>query len=55
MLLVLLFFNAVLDGDQPVAVEGQELAWVHPEDLRSYPTPPADAELIDLLSGDLGS
>lgn len=55
MLLVLLFYNALLEGDQPVAVEGQELAWVRAEDLRSFPTPPADAELIDLLTGDLGS
>ncbi len=55
MLLVLLFYNVVLGGDQPVAVEGQELAWVLPEDLCSYPTPPADAELIELLTGDLRS
>lgn len=55
MRLVLLFYNVVLGGDQPVAVEGQELAWVLSEDLRSYPTPPADAELVDLLTGDLWS
>jgi len=55
MRLLLLFFNAVLDGQQPKALEGQEIVWVVPEDLRSYPTPPADAELIELLVGDPGS
>lgn len=35
------------------AREGQQLAWVRPRDMRSYPMPPADepliAHLIDLL------
>lgn len=35
------------------AVEGQELAWVRPNRMRSYPMPPADeplvSHLIDLL------
>lgn len=31
------------------ANEGQELAWVRPRDLRSYPMPPADIPLISIL------
>ncbi|SFT96019.1 (deoxy)nucleoside triphosphate pyrophosphohydrolase [Sedimentitalea nanhaiensis] len=31
------------------ANEGQELAWVRPQDLRSYPMPPADIPLIPIL------
>ncbi len=29
--------------------EGQRLAWVRPNDLRSYPMPPADEPLIPIL------
>jgi 8-oxo-dGTP diphosphatase len=29
--------------------EGQQLKWVHPRDLRSYPMPPADEPLIPPL------
>ena len=50
MRIVLLFYAAALGGSQPRALEGQEIAWVAPEDLPSYPTPPADAELIRLLA-----
>jgi len=50
MRIVLLFFSAILGDFQPTALEGQEIAWVAPEDLPSYPTPPADAELIRLLA-----
>ena len=50
MRLLLLFFNAVLNGQIPKALEGQEIVWVAPEDLRSYPTPPADAVLIELAN-----
>lgn len=32
-----------------VGAEGQELAWVRPERLRSYPMPPADLPLIPHL------
>ncbi|MEO1240245.1 MAG: (deoxy)nucleoside triphosphate pyrophosphohydrolase [Pseudomonadota bacterium] len=31
------------------ANEGQELAWVRPIDLKSYPMPPADEPLIPIL------
>jgi len=34
---------------QPVAQEGQTLAWVRPKDMRSYPMPPADLPLIPIL------
>jgi 8-oxo-dGTP diphosphatase len=33
----------------PVALEGQELAWVRPNKLRDYPMPPADLPLIPHL------
>lgn len=29
--------------------EGQDLAWVRPKDLRTYPMPPADLPLIAIL------
>jgi 8-oxo-dGTP diphosphatase len=34
---------------QPVAREGQTLAWVRPNKLRDYPMPPADIPLIPHL------
>ncbi len=33
----------------PHAREGQKLAWVRAQDLRSYPMPPADIPLIPML------
>ncbi|MDE2384932.1 MAG: 8-oxo-dGTP diphosphatase MutT [Alphaproteobacteria bacterium] len=30
-------------------LEGQEIKWVHPQDLRNYPMPPADLPLIPHL------
>jgi 8-oxo-dGTP diphosphatase len=33
-----------------VPLEGQELRWVRPKDLRNYPTPPADEPLISHLT-----
>lgn len=33
----------------PIAQEGQNLKWVKPIDLYSYPMPPADLPLIDAL------
>ncbi len=55
MRIVLLFFAASLGEARPTAVEGQQIAWVTPEDLPSYPTPPADAELIGILARNLES
>jgi len=46
---LLLFYDAAIGGSDPKPLEGQEIAWVAPEDLRSYATPPADAELVELL------
>ncbi|MCC5954533.1 MAG: 8-oxo-dGTP diphosphatase MutT [Natronohydrobacter sp.] len=34
---------------QPQSREGQALKWVRPEDLRTYPMPPADLPLIPVL------
>jgi 8-oxo-dGTP diphosphatase len=50
MRILLLFFAATLGDAEPKALEDQEIAWVLPEDLPSYPTPPADTELIRILS-----
>ncbi|MCZ8208379.1 MAG: (deoxy)nucleoside triphosphate pyrophosphohydrolase [Hyphomonadaceae bacterium] len=35
-------------GD-PMGQEGQQLAWVQPEDLNSYPMPEADIPLVSIL------
>ena len=34
----------------PCPEEGQELAWVAPQDLHSYPAPAADIPLFDVLA-----
>ena len=33
----------------PQPVEGQELAWVRPNEMRDYPMPPADKPLVAML------
>jgi len=48
---LLLFFDVEIGSPRPKPLEGQEIAWVAPKDLPSYPTPPADAALIELLVG----
>jgi 8-oxo-dGTP diphosphatase len=48
--ILLLFFDARISGGEPFGHEGQALEWVAIKDLPSFPTPPADAELIRLLS-----
>ncbi len=40
----------ILDGE-PQGKEGQAVAWVPVTELASYPTPPADAELVRRLVG----
>ena len=48
---ILLLFYAVhiLDG-VPKGKEGQAVAWVPVSELASYPTPPADADLVRRLA-----
>jgi 8-oxo-dGTP diphosphatase len=48
--ILLLFFAATIAGGTPRALEGQELQWVEPRELPAYPTPPADAALVTMLS-----
>jgi 8-oxo-dGTP diphosphatase len=43
------FYRCSLTGE-PRALQGQELAWALPEELRRYDFPPADAVLIARLS-----
>jgi len=49
--ILLLFFAARIIAGEPEGREGQAIAWVETADLPSYPTPPADAELVRLLVG----
>ena len=48
--ILLLFYNARLVRGTPHGREGQEIRWVPPSELAAYPTPPADAALVDRLS-----
>ena len=48
--ILLLFFNASILLGTPHGFEGQAVEWVLVENLMSYPTPPADAELIRQLA-----
>ena len=51
--IVLLFYESEIVQGEPQVREGQAVAWVPVSDLPSYPTPPADAELIHhLMAGD---
>ena len=34
---------------EPTPQEGQEIAWVHPDEMLSWPMPPADAPLVATL------
>ena len=43
------FFESRLAG-RPRAVLGQEMRWVTREELRTLPFPPADEELIEILT-----
>ncbi len=47
--ILLLFYEAVIVRGTVAAQEGQQVQWVPACDLRDYPTPPADAELVDRL------
>lgn len=50
--ILLLFFHAAIEAGAPRPREGQEIAWVPPDELHRYPTPPADAELVARLVRD---
>jgi 8-oxo-dGTP diphosphatase len=43
------FFRCAVAGGCVTPLEGQELAWVTPEELARYPFPPADASLLARL------
>ena len=44
------FFNCTIVSGEPQPIEVADLKWVEPADLRQYPFPPADADLIATLS-----
>jgi mutator protein MutT len=44
------FLRCAIEGE-PVPQQGQELRWVTADELRELDFPPADAELIRLLTG----
>jgi 8-oxo-dGTP diphosphatase len=48
--ILLLFFNASILSGAPQAHEGQAVMWVPAGELASYPTPPADAEIVRRLA-----
>jgi 8-oxo-dGTP diphosphatase len=48
--ILLLFYEAAIRSGDPHPREGQEVAWVPPAELRRYPTPPADAALVERLA-----
>ena len=49
--ILLLFYAATIDRGVATARHGQAIRWVTPSELPSYPTPPADAELVHRLAG----
>ena len=48
--ILLLFYSAQISRGEPLGHEGQAVEWVAVTDLPSFPTPPADAELVRLLA-----
>jgi 8-oxo-dGTP diphosphatase len=51
--ILLLFYESDIVQGEPQGREGQAIAWIPVSDLQSYPTPPADTELIKhLMAGD---
>jgi 8-oxo-dGTP diphosphatase len=48
--ILLLFYESTISSGEPRAREAQEIAWVTPAELYRYPTPPADAALVDRLA-----
>ena len=47
--ILLLFFSATIIAGRPRPLEGQEIMWVRPDELRSYQMPPPDDEVVSLL------
>ena len=50
--ILLLFYSARILSGTPHGHEGQPVRWVPVSELLSYPTPPADAQLVSRLVGD---
>ena len=48
--ILLLFFTARILNGVPASREGQKVRWVTTAELSQLPTPPADAELVRLLT-----
>jgi len=48
--ILLLFYHATITGGLLRAREGQAYQWVPPAELHRYSMPPADGNLVDLLS-----
>jgi 8-oxo-dGTP diphosphatase len=48
--ILLLFYAARILNGEPKGKEGQAVAWVPVAELASYPTPPADAELVRIFT-----
>jgi 8-oxo-dGTP diphosphatase len=43
------FFRCTLTAGEPRPLEVAAVAWASPADLRRYPVPPADEELVDSI------
>ena len=48
--ILLLFYAAIIVDGEPRGREGQAVKWVPVAELPSYPTPPADAEIVRCLA-----
>jgi len=48
--ILLLFYAVQIVGGEPRGREGQAVKWVPATELSSYPTPPADAEIVRRLA-----
>lgn len=48
--ILLLFYSARIISGEPHGHEGQAVKWVSATELPSYPTPPADSDLVRRLA-----
>ena len=46
----LLFYESIILSGEPIALECEEIKWISPSEFRNYDFPPADTELVNLLS-----